>query len=73
LTRTLNKIERIKKLGAYGILGDIRNPQAFYKDLPDELDIIVLLAMPGVKPGHRMTKKRKEELRKETNDFFRNS
>ena len=34
---------------------------------------IVLLAMPGVKPGLRITKKRKEELRKETNDFFRNS
>jgi hypothetical protein len=52
-------------LGAYGILGDIRNPQAFKKDLPNRLDIIVLLAMPSVKPGHRMTKKRKEELRKE--------
>jgi 2-alkyl-3-oxoalkanoate reductase len=73
LTRTEDKIERIKKLGACGILGDIRNPQVFKKDLPDKLDIIVLLAMPSVKPGHRMTKKRKEELRKETNDFFRNS
>ncbi len=41
--------------------------------MPDRLDIIVLLAMPSVKPGHRMTKKRKAELRKETNDFFRNS
>ena len=29
--------------------------------------------MPSVRPGHRMTKKRKVELRKETNDFFRNS
>ncbi|MFC2138807.1 NAD-dependent epimerase/dehydratase family protein [Bacteroidota bacterium] len=73
LTRTKDKIERIKKLGAYGILGDIRNFEAFKYDLPDKLDIIVLLAMPSVKPGHRMTKKRKEELRKETNDFFRNS
>jgi nucleoside-diphosphate-sugar epimerase len=41
--------------------------------LPFSPDIIVLLAMPSVKPGHRMTKKRKEELRQETNDFFRNS
>jgi 2-alkyl-3-oxoalkanoate reductase len=73
LTRTEDKIERINKLGAYGILGDIRNPQAFKSDLPDKLDIIVLLAMPSVKPGHRMTKKRKEELKNETNDFFRNS
>jgi 2-alkyl-3-oxoalkanoate reductase len=73
LTRTEDKIERIKKLGVYGILGDIRNPQAFKSDLPDKLDIIVLLAMPSVKPGQRMTKKRKEELRIETNDFFRNS
>jgi nucleoside-diphosphate-sugar epimerase len=73
LTRNSDKFERIKQLGAYGILGDIRNPEVFKKDLPDILDIIVLLAMPSVKPGHRMTKKRKEELRKETNDFFRNS
>lgn len=73
LTRNADKIERIKKLGAFGILGDIRNPQVFKNDLPDRLDLIVLLAMPSVKPGHRMTKKRKEELRKETNDFFRNS
>lgn len=73
LTRSGNKIERIEKLGAHGILGDIRNPRAFKKDLPDRLDIIVLLAMPSVKPGHRMTRKRKAELREETNDFFRNS
>jgi len=73
LTRNENKIERIKKLGAYGILGNIRKPLTFKKDLPDKLDIIVLLAMPGVQPGHRMTKNLKEELRKETNDFFRNS
>lgn len=73
LTRTKDKIERINKLGAFGLIGDIRNPQDFKSNLPDKLDIIVLLAMPSVKPGHRMTKKRKEELRKETNDFFRNS
>lgn len=73
LTRNIDKIEKIKKLGAFGILGNIRNPDAFRKDLPEKLDIIVLLAMPSVKPGHRMTGKRKEELRKETNDFFQNS
>ena len=73
LTRSENKIERIRKLGAYGILGDIRKVKEFEKDLPGELDFIVLLAMPNVKPGHRMTKKRKAELREETNDFFRNS
>ena len=73
LTRTADKIERIKKIGAFGITGDIRNLQGFKKDLPDRLDIIVLLAMPSVKPGRRMTKKRKDELRQETNDFFRNS
>ena len=73
LTRTVDKIDRINKLGAFGLLGDIRNPQAFKSNLPGSLDIIVLLAMPSVRPGHRMTKKRKEELKKETNDFFRNS
>jgi 2-alkyl-3-oxoalkanoate reductase len=73
LTRNKDKIEKIKKIGANGILGDIRIPQAFKSDLPDRLDIIVLIAMPGVKPGPGMNRKRKEELRKETNDFFRNS
>lgn len=73
LTRNEDKLERIKNLGVHGILGDIRKPQIFKSNLPDRLDIIVLLAMPSVKPGHRMTKNRKAELRKETNDFFRNS
>ena len=73
LTRTADKIERINKLGAFGLMGDIRNPQTFKSDLPESLDIIVLLAMPSVRPGLRMTKKRKNELRNETNDFFRNS
>ena len=73
LTRSSEKIERINKLGAIGIMGDIRHPQKFKGNLPEKLDIIVLLAMPSVRPGHRMTKKLKEELRKETNDFFRNS
>ena len=43
LTRTEDKIERINKLGAHGILGDIRNPQKFKGALPNKLDIIVLL------------------------------
>jgi len=73
LTRSENKIERINKLGAHSILGDIRNPKGFIDDLPNKLDFIVLLAMPSVKPGHRVNKKRKEELRTKTNDFFRNS
>jgi len=73
LTRDENKMERIGKLGATGILGDIRNPQPFRNDLPEKPDVIVLLAMPGVRPGHRMTKMRKAELREETNDFFCNS
>jgi nucleoside-diphosphate-sugar epimerase len=41
--------------------------------MPDDLDIIVLLAMPSIQPGRRIKKKRKEELRIETNEFFRNS
>jgi nucleoside-diphosphate-sugar epimerase len=73
LTRSKDKIEKINKLGAVGLLGDIRNPQSFTSNLPGQPDMIVLLAMPAVKPGERMTKKRKEELRRETNDFFRNS
>jgi nucleoside-diphosphate-sugar epimerase len=73
LTRNESKFEKIKKLGAHGILGDIRNPRSFKNSLPQNLDIIVLLAMPSVKPGHRITRKRKAELQEETNDFFRNS
>jgi nucleoside-diphosphate-sugar epimerase len=73
LTRDENKIDKIRNLGAYGILGNIRNAASFKDKMPNNLDIIVLLAMPSVKPGRRMTKKTKEELRKETNDFFRNS
>jgi len=73
LTRNEGKIAGIGKLGAYGILGDIRNPLLFKKLLPDKPEIIILLAMPGVRPGKRMTVARKEELRSETNDFFRKS
>jgi nucleoside-diphosphate-sugar epimerase len=73
LTRDENKIAKINALGAHGILGDIRTPQGFEKILPEKLDVIVLLAMPSVKPGHRMSKKIKADLRKETNDFFQNS
>lgn len=73
LTRSKDKIERINKLGAHGIIGDIREPQRLRSNLPVDIDFIVLLAMPSVKPGQRISKKRKEELRKETTDFFRNS
>jgi 2-alkyl-3-oxoalkanoate reductase len=73
LTRSENKIEKINRLGTHAIFGDIRDKSTFKNNLPKDLDCIVLLAMPSVKPGKRMTPKRKEELRKETNDFFRNS
>ncbi len=73
LTRNENKIERILKLGAIGIVGDIRTPEGLVENLPDKPEIIVMLAMPSVKIGQRITKKRKEMLHAETNDFFRNS
>lgn len=73
LTRSESKTQRIGKLGAHSIVGDIKKPESFINELPSGLDIIVLLAMPGVTPGKRLSKKRKEELRAETNDFFRNS
>lgn len=72
LTRSTAKIQKIERLGAIGILGDIRYPQEFRKHIKN-IDIIVLLAMPSVKPGKRVSKKMKEELKKETNCFFRNS
>lgn len=73
LTRDVSKIGKIGKIGAYGILGDIRNPLLFRKLLPGKPELIILVAMPGIRPGERMTKARKEELRSETNDFFRKS
>jgi len=73
LTRSENKMERIRRLCAQGILGDIRKPEQFLNELPSDLGIIVLLAMPGITPGKRITKNRKKELLAETNDFFRNS
>jgi nucleoside-diphosphate-sugar epimerase len=73
LTRDAGKIGKIGRLGAYGILGDIRNPLLFKKLLPDKPEVIILLAMPGIRPGQRITQTRKNELRDETNDFFRKS
>ncbi|MEN8247599.1 MAG: NAD(P)-dependent oxidoreductase [Bacteroidota bacterium] len=73
LTRSENKVKKINNLGAFGINGDIRDIHSFLNELPEIIDVIVLLAMPSITPGRRMTKKRKAELRKETNDFFRNS
>jgi nucleoside-diphosphate-sugar epimerase len=73
LTRAASKIDRIKAIGALGILGDILNPQSFLKELPDKPDFIILLAMPGIIPGKRINKKRKAALREETTGFFRNS
>jgi nucleoside-diphosphate-sugar epimerase len=73
LTRNENKIAKINALGAIGIYGDIRKPQEFIANIPDKPEAIILLAMPSVQPGSRMTKKRKAALRAETNDFFQNA
>jgi nucleoside-diphosphate-sugar epimerase len=73
LTRSAVKLVKLNQLGAFGILGDIRKPGTIPAALPERPDIIVLLAMPQVKPGSRMTSKRKAELKRETNDFFRNA
>ncbi len=72
LTRSAQKISKINQLGAQGIVGNIRMPGTFTDSVRD-LDLIILLAMPGIKPGKRVTRKRFRELRQETNDFFNNS
>ena len=72
LTRTIEKIQKINELGATGLLGDIRDPGSFINQLKG-IELIILLAMPGVIPGRRINRKHKEELRKETNDIFNNS
>jgi 2-alkyl-3-oxoalkanoate reductase len=73
LTRSEDKISKLNDLGAVGLIGDIRTPESFVDRLSDQPDIIVLLAMPSVKPGSRMTKRRKQELTQETVGFFKNS
>ncbi len=73
LSRSEDRIKKLQHIGIDGILGDIRDPEGFKNSLPAKIDVIILLAMPGIKPGKRVTRKRKEELRHETSDFFRNS
>ena len=73
LTRDESKIVKIGKLGAYGILGDIRTPLLFINFIIKKPEVIVLLAMPDIRPGKKMTTNRKEELRIETNIIFRKS
>jgi len=73
LTRSAGKTAKIEALGAKVIIGDIRLPSQFIPHLYGTPDIIILLAMPAVTPGERITRKRKKALKEETNDFFRNS
>ncbi|MBP7507570.1 MAG: NAD(P)-dependent oxidoreductase [Prolixibacteraceae bacterium] len=73
LTRSGSKTEKLNNTGVVPVVGDIRKPESFVSVLPEKLDMIVLLAMPQVVPGKRMTKKKKEELTEDTNAFFRNS
>lgn len=72
LTRSNEKLSKINSLRAIGILGDIRKPDSFIQSIND-LDLIILLAMPSIKPGKRVTRKRFNELKQETNAFFKNS
>jgi len=72
LTRSDKKLSKINSLSAIGIVGDIRKPDSFLQSI-NELDLIVLLAMPSIKPGKRVTRKRFNELKEETNDFIKNS
>lgn len=73
LTRSEKKLQQIEALGASGIKGDIRTPESFRNGLPGKIDLIVLLAMPEVKPGRRVNRQQKAKLREDTNAFFRNS
>ncbi len=73
LTRDRAKLEGLRETGVNGIPGDIRMPQSFKDNLPEKLDIIVLLAMPEVKPGKRISKRQKAKLKEDTNAFFRNA
>jgi nucleoside-diphosphate-sugar epimerase len=73
LTRSESRREGLQAKGIRGITGDIRDIDGFRSALPEELDLIVLLAMPEVIPGKRISPKAKRQLREDTNAFFRNS
>ncbi len=73
VTRAASKIDKINDIGARGIEGDILEPQKLLIELPEKPEFIILLAMPGITPGKRISKKRKAALRTETTGFFRNS
>lgn len=73
LTNDEKETHKIEKTGACSVLGDIRDLHSFKNAFPDKPDVIVLIEMPSVKPGIRMNKSRKDDLRAETNYFFRNS
>jgi nucleoside-diphosphate-sugar epimerase len=73
ITRRESQLAKLEEAGATGIQGDIRDPGSFTKNLPGKPDLIVLLAMPAIRPGQRLNSRRKAALREETSDFFRNS
>jgi nucleoside-diphosphate-sugar epimerase len=72
ITRSESKISKINSLGAVCVPGDILNPDSFISSISN-IDLLILLAMPGVKPGQRITGKKFNRLREETNGFFINT
>jgi nucleoside-diphosphate-sugar epimerase len=73
LTRESNKLIKIHQMNAVPILGDITDPSSYSDLFVPKCDIIVLLAMPSIKPGKRISKKIKKRMRIEVNSFFQNS
>lgn len=54
------------------LTGDILNPREFESSILN-YDLIILIAMPKITPGERITRKRFIELREQTTLFFQNT
>jgi nucleoside-diphosphate-sugar epimerase len=72
LTRDKSKVPAIESSGANAVIGDILYPSGFLSSL-ETPDMVILMAMPPVIPGKKISKKRFEQLTLETTSFFRNA
>lgn len=72
LTRSSSKVPAIEATGAKVVTGDILNPPRFLPVL-EKPDMIILIAMPAVIPGKKISRKRFRQLTVETTGFFRNT
>lgn len=71
LTRSRDKLERIERSGAHGVVGDILNPESFSSEV-SPCDLVIFIAMPSVKIG-RLSRREFKHLRALTTTYFSNA